>query len=149
MRTAAFLLAAASLLGLPALAAADTVNISNATVRGQQETVLTNAHGMTLYYIARPGPQPCVGASCARIWPPLIAPYGKFTAPASLRGKLSVIRGPFGPQLAYTGHPLYGFIGDSRPGQANGQGLHDPWGVWWMATPAQGTSQARSSGSSW
>ena len=145
VRTLSFALLAALTLGLPALAAADTVNLGTVTLNGRPATVLTDAHGMTLYYIARPGPQPCVG-ECARIWPPLLVPTRHFTVPPALRGQLRVVNTPNGPQLAFAGHPLYRFIEDTRPGEARGQGLQDPWGLWWVASPALGRSAA---GSGW
>lgn len=136
-RTLLFALVAALTLGPSALAAADTVNIGTVMLNGRQATVLTDARGMTLYYIAYPGPQPCTG-ECARIWPPLIVPTRHFTAPPTLRGQLRVVNTLNGPQLAYAGHPLYRFIEDTRPGETRGQGLQDPWGLWQVATPALG-----------
>ena len=40
-------------------------------------------------------------------------------------------------QAAYDGHPLYTYVGDSAPGQANGNGLNLNGGLW-HEVPASG-----------
>ena len=42
-------------------------------------------------------------------------------------------------QVVYDGHPLYYFVGDSGPGQVNGQGSDAFGAKWWLVDPA-GTS---------
>jgi predicted lipoprotein with Yx(FWY)xxD motif len=32
--------------------------------------------------------------------------------------------------VTYNGHPLYAYVGDSRPGQANGNNLNLNGGLW-------------------
>ena len=86
-------------------------------------TVLTNARGFTLYSFApdTPTTSKCYG-SCAAYWPPVTG-----TAPASpsLPGRISTITRTGGSrQLTYNGHPLYTYIGDTAPGQANGNNLN-------------------------
>jgi len=92
-------------------------------------TVLTNAKGFTLYSFAPDTPtvSKCYG-SCAAYWPPVTG-----TAPASpgLPGTVGTIsRTGGGRQLTYNGHPLYTYIGDSAPGQANGNNLNLNGGLW-------------------
>lgn len=144
---------AAALLGagtLMATAAAMTVQTARVKVKGQTETVLTNGHGMTLYYSAHDpaGHAKCTG-KCAKYWPPLVLKSGKPTGPSDIAGHLSVIKGADGRQVAYKGHPLYTFISDQKPGQANGEGVG---GYWHAATPqvsAAKSSKANSGKSSW
>jgi hypothetical protein len=39
-------------------------------------------------------------------------------------------------QVAYDGHPLYYFVGDSKPGEITGQG-NDGFGAkWWLVNPS-------------
>ena len=92
-------------------------------------TILTNAKGLTLYSFAPDSPtaSKCYG-SCAAYWPPVTG-----TAPAStgLPGTVGTItRTGDAHQLTYNGHPLYTYIGDSAPGQANGNNLNLNGGLW-------------------
>jgi predicted lipoprotein with Yx(FWY)xxD motif len=109
----------------PAAAAAGTVK--TATIAGV--TVLTNSKGFTLYSFApdTPSTSKCYG-SCAAYWPPVTG-----TAPASpsLPGRIGTITRTGGSrQLTYDGHPLYTYIGDTAPGQANGNNLNLNGGLW-------------------
>ncbi|WP_245633650.1 hypothetical protein [Amycolatopsis jejuensis] len=53
-------------------------------------------------------------------------------------------------QVTLGGHPLYRYVGDSSPGQTNGQGLDVNGGLWWMVSPdgAAITTAAKPSGPS-
>jgi predicted lipoprotein with Yx(FWY)xxD motif len=109
----------------PAAAAASTVK--TATIGGT--TVLTNAKGFTLYSFApdTPAASKCYG-SCAAYWPPVT---GSPAASSALPGKVGTIKRTDGSeQLTYNGHPLYTYIGDSAPGQANGNNLNLNGGLW-------------------
>ena len=112
----------------PAPAATSTsAGLKTTTIGGT--TVLTNAGGFTLYSFA-PDTQTaskCYG-NCAAYWPPVIG-----TVPASpiLPGTVGTItRTSSARQLTYNGHPLYTYIGDSAPGQANGNNLNLNGGLW-------------------
>ena len=108
-------------------AAATTGTVKTAKIAGVM--VLTNSKGFTLYSFA-PDTQTaskCYG-NCAAYWPPVIG-----TAPASpgLPGTIGTITRTSGArQLTYNGHPLYTYIGDSAPGQANGNNLNLNGGLW-------------------
>jgi len=107
---------------------------ATATVKGQSETVLTDATGKTLYYYtADSATQPTCSSSCAQMWHPLLfAGSGEPSSSTPLAGKLSVQMDANGSQVEYNGHPLYTFSGDTAPGQTNGEGL---FGMWFVATP--------------
>lgn len=95
-------------------------------------TVLVGPTGMTLYTYARDtaGKSACTGG-CAGAWPPLRATTVP-ALPAGFSGRVTLIaRDDGSQQVAYDGHPLYGFSGDSAPGDANGQGSG---GVWFVVT---------------
>jgi predicted lipoprotein with Yx(FWY)xxD motif len=103
------------------------IGLKTTTIDGV--TVLTNAKGFTLYSFAPDTPtvSKCYG-SCAAYWPPVTG-----TAPASpgLPGTVATISRTGGArQLTYNGHPLYTYIGDSAPGQANGNNLNLNGGLW-------------------
>ena len=103
------------------------------TVRIGGVTVLADANGHTLYWFApdTAARSACYG-SCAAYWPPVKGPA---TAGPGVTGRLSVLtRSDGSVQAAYDGHPLYTYIGDSAPGQANGNGLNLNGGLWHEVT---------------
>jgi predicted lipoprotein with Yx(FWY)xxD motif len=96
-------------------------------------TVLADANGRTLYWFApdTAARSACYG-SCAAYWPPVKGPA---TAGPGVTGTLSVLtRSDGSVQAAYDGHPLYTYVGDSAPGQANGNGLNLNGGLWHEVT---------------
>ncbi|WP_166658948.1 hypothetical protein [Kribbella sp. VKM Ac-2571] len=55
---------------------------------------------------------------------------------ARLTGKLGTTTRDGGArQFTVAGHPLYTFVGDSTPGQTNGQGINLNGGVWTAVSP--------------
>ena len=123
-----FGIAVASAGGEPAAAAGAGVTLKTATIGGV--TVLTNAKGLTLYRFApdTPATSKCTG-SCAAYWPPVT---GSPQAGPGVTGKLGTIKRPGGTEQAtYDGHPLYTYVGDSTPGQANGNKLDLNGGYWY------------------
>jgi predicted lipoprotein with Yx(FWY)xxD motif len=103
------------------------------------ETILTNTKGRTLYSLSAEtkGKFICT-ASCLSIWHPLVIKEGvKPTGPA----KLGAVERPDGrTQVTYKGRPLYSFGGDTKAGQANGQGIKDV-GTWRAASIAKITPE--------
>jgi predicted lipoprotein with Yx(FWY)xxD motif len=100
-------------------------------VNGKAVTILTNAQGMTLYYFTSDTPtsSACTGA-CLQNWPPaLFTGSGAPTSAATLPGSLSTVTTPSGQQVAYQGHLLYTYVGDTAAGQTNGEGKFNLWFV--------------------
>ncbi len=123
-------------------AAASSTALKTATISGA--TVLTNAKGLTLYSFAPDSmtTSKC-NRNCASLWPPV---QGPVTAGPRITGKLGTItRSDGSAQATYNGHPLYAYIGDTTPGQANGNGLNSSGGIWHEVT-ASGAAPAASSG---
>jgi predicted lipoprotein with Yx(FWY)xxD motif len=92
-------------------------------------TVLTNAKGLTLYSFAPDTStrSACYG-TCAAYWPPVT---GSPVAGPGVTGKIGTISRDGGAvQVTYDGHPLYTYIGDTAPGQANGNNLNLNGGYW-------------------
>jgi predicted lipoprotein with Yx(FWY)xxD motif len=91
--------------------------------------VLVAANGKTLYSYDPDGTNTassaCTGG-CASAWPPLTA-KGKLKAGKGLDASLLTTGG--GGQVAYNGHLLYFFSGDSKAGDTNGQGVGGVWHV--------------------
>jgi len=115
--------------GGSAVAAAD-VGATLKTVKIGGVDVLANADGLTLYWFApdTSTSSKCFG-SCAIYWPPA---SGSPAAGPGVTGKLGTIKRPGGGlQATYDGHPLYTYIGDRGPGQANGNDLDLNGGYWY------------------
>ena len=111
------------------VAAAD-VGATLKTVKIGGVDVLANADGLTLYWFApdTSTSSKCFG-SCAIYWPPV---SGSPAASLGVTGKLGTIKRPGGGlQATYDGHPLYTYIGDRGPGQANGNDLDLNGGFWY------------------
>ena len=111
------------------VAAAD-VGATLKTVKVGGVDVLANADGFTLYWFApdTSTSSKCFG-SCAIYWPPV---SGSPAAGPGVTGKLGTIKRPGGGlQATYDGHPLYTYIGDRGPGQANGNDLDLNGGFWY------------------
>jgi predicted lipoprotein with Yx(FWY)xxD motif len=100
-------------------------------------SVLANLRGRTLYSLSveKHGKFIC-GAGCLSIWHPLVVAKGvKPTGPV----KLGTVGRPNGKtQVTYRGRPLYSFDGDTKTGDANGEGIRDV-GTWHAAKPATGS----------
>jgi predicted lipoprotein with Yx(FWY)xxD motif len=112
----------------PPPAMAGGVTLKTAEVGGV--SVLTDAQGLTLYWFApdSPAASQCTG-SCAAYWPPVT---GNPRVRRGVPGRFGTIYRPDGgQQVTYDGHPLYTYIGDQGPGQANGNDLDLNGGLWY------------------
>jgi predicted lipoprotein with Yx(FWY)xxD motif len=110
--------------------AAGRGDVTLKTVKISGISVLTNAHGLTLYWFVPDTvtTSKCTG-SCTAYWPPLT---GSPRAAPGVTGMLGTITRPGGElQATYDGHPLYTYIGDSGPGQARGNDLDLNGGLWY------------------
>jgi predicted lipoprotein with Yx(FWY)xxD motif len=100
-------------------------------------SVLTNSSGRTLYWFApdTPSKSVCYG-TCAAYWPPVIG--NPAAGPGVTLSKVATIARTDGTiQVTYAGHPLYTYIGDTGPGQANGNDINLNGGFW-HEVPAAG-----------
>ncbi|MET0558922.1 MAG: hypothetical protein ABW065_09675 [Solirubrobacterales bacterium] len=92
------------------------------------KTVLANTRGRTLYTLSaeKNGRFICT-ASCLSSWHPLVVSASvKPTGPI----RLGTIKRPEGKtQVTFKGRPLYSFSGDTKSGEANGEGIRDV-GTW-------------------
>ena len=104
--------------------------LKTTTIKGV--TVLTNSKGFTLYLFAPDSPTKSVcNGSCASYWPPVKAPVKAPVTAPGIKGTITTItRADGSKQAAYNGHPLYTYIGDSKPGQAAGNNVTNSGGLW-------------------
>ena len=78
----------------------------------------------------------CYGA-CAKAWPPLLAKSAAKALRGVDRAKLgSVRRRNRTTQVTYAGHPLYYYVGDTKPGQILCQNVREYGGLWLVVAPA-------------
>jgi predicted lipoprotein with Yx(FWY)xxD motif len=135
LTAAALVVAALVLLGVAEAGSgspAPTTAVAGATLKSTTiggTQVLANSKGFTLYWFVpdTATSSKCYG-SCAVYWPPVI---GTAAAGAGLPGTTAVIARTDGSmQLTYDGHPLYTYIADTAPGQANGNNINLNGGVW-------------------
>jgi predicted lipoprotein with Yx(FWY)xxD motif len=120
--------AVANASGAPLVLGGHTVTLKTTEIHGV--TVLTDANGLTLYLFTpdTPTTSKCYG-SCAAYWPPVI---GVPKAGPGVTGTLGTVsRGGHTVQATYDGHPLYAYIGDNHPGQANGNNVDLNGGYWY------------------
>jgi predicted lipoprotein with Yx(FWY)xxD motif len=97
------------------------------------ETVLISLKNRTLYTLSDEvhGKFFCT-ASCTSLWPPLI--IGKNVKPRGPAPLGRVMRPDGRFQATFKGRPLYTYSGDSKAGQANGEGLILGKGTWHAAS---------------
>jgi predicted lipoprotein with Yx(FWY)xxD motif len=97
--------------------------------------ILTDPSGRTLYQFLpeKGGKIVCTGA-CLTFWPAYVS--NSAAGGAGVTGTLGLITRPEGgQQLTYNTWPLYYFVKDTGPDQANGQGVVGFGGKWLVATP--------------
>jgi len=102
--------------------------------------VLVDGSGRTLYLFEKdqPNQSACTGA-CVAAWPidqSSGTPKAGGGVKASLLGTIRRANGT--TQVAYNGHPLYYYDGDSGAGQLNGQDVDAFGAKWFVVTPAGG-----------
>jgi predicted lipoprotein with Yx(FWY)xxD motif len=99
---------------------------SGGTVSGGEVSglgaVLVDSEGLTVYEFAKDNgtTSSCYGA-CAESWPPVITTGKASAGEGAMSSQLGTTQRKDGTmQVIYAGHPLYTFVGDSAPGEANG-----------------------------
>jgi len=119
--------------GVPVTGAA-TVNVAEVGTFGQ---ALVDSEGRSLYLFTNDtqnsGASSCTG-NCLVNWPPLFtdgAPVAGTGVDSAMLGTITLPDGT--TQVTYNGWPLYYYIDDAAPGDANGQGVGD---VWFLVTPS-------------
>lgn len=128
---------AAAAAGEGAAAGATKPAVIKVMITADLGKVIVDAEGMTMYdfHKDKGTTSACYGA-CAGAWPPLLT-KGKPTvsggAEASLIGVTKRKDGT--EQVTYNGHPLYGFVEDKKPGEANGNDVKAFGASWYALMP--------------
>ena len=108
-------------------------------------TVLVDSQGRTLYlFKADQGTKSACSGACASAWPPLRVSGKPTVGGGAIASKLGTTQRSDGkPEVTYNGHPVYTYIGDSKPGDVNGQGLTNFGAAWFALSPSGSASGAR------
>jgi predicted lipoprotein with Yx(FWY)xxD motif len=109
-----------------------------ATAHTRLGTVLVDARGRTLYLFAkdRGSSSSCYG-SCASVWPPLLTDVDPAPGAGAHAARLGSSRRRDGKRIVtYSGHPLYTYAGDSKPGDVHGQGADQFGAPWYVLAPS-------------
>ena len=99
---------------------------------------LVDANGRTLYLFENDSRNVSrLSSAGLSVWPRLLA-AGPVTAGKGVQmSKLGTTTSPRGVrQVTYNGHPLYYYVGDSKPGNTRGQALNQFGALWYVLGPA-------------
>ena len=109
-------------------------------------SVLVDSQGRTLYrYTPDQGTMSTCTGSCARLWPPALAPASGKPRATGVHGMVGTTTRAGGQkQLTFDGHPLYRYVGDTSKADAKGQGIDHIWFV----LPARGGAASSAPASS-
>lgn len=123
---------------------ATTVSASESPELGM---VLVDSEGFTVYAFAKDkGTMSSCYGSCAETWPPVIAAGKPVSGEGATSSQLGTTKRKDGTaQVTYAGHPLYTFVEDRSPGEANGNGVF-AFGGEWNALDESGSTVAASAG---
>ena len=118
----------------PSVPAASAVSVRDTSL-GQ---TLVDAHGRTLYLFEGDSRDVSrLSGAGLSVWPRLVA-NGPVTAGNGVQmAKLGRTTNPSGVrQVTYNGHPLYYYVGDTKPGSTRGQALNEFGALWYVLRPA-------------
>jgi predicted lipoprotein with Yx(FWY)xxD motif len=100
--------------------------------------ILVDGAGRTLYLFENDtSTASTCDAACASYWPPLTTTRTPLAGEGVSAGEVGTTKRADGEtEVTYSGHPLYYYVGDSKPGDTTGQGL-DLFGAEWnVLSPA-------------
>lgn len=115
---------------------AGVVSLGNVQKLGM---VLVDSNGMTLYdfHKDKGATSSCYGP-CAEGWPPMLTEGEPTVGNGAMASKLGTTERKDGTmQVTYAGHPLYTFVADKKPGEANGNDV-SAFGAEWYALKGNG-----------
>lgn len=103
--------------------------------------ILVDDQGRTLYLFEKDkGPMSTCAGACATAWPPLVTNGTPKAGSGATAAELATTaRDDGASQVVYHGHPLYRYAGDSKAGDATGQGLNQFGAEWFVLAPSGNT----------
>jgi predicted lipoprotein with Yx(FWY)xxD motif len=101
--------------------------------------ILVDSKGFTLYDFHKDkGTQSACYGACEKGWPPMIPSDEPQVGNGASASKLGTTERKDGTmQVTYAGHPLYTFVEDKKPGEANGNDV-SAFGAQWYALKGSG-----------
>jgi predicted lipoprotein with Yx(FWY)xxD motif len=111
------------------------VSVAAAPQLGQ---ILVDSKGLTLYDFAKDkGTESACYGECAEVWPPLLSEGEPHASNGAAPSKLGTTRRKDGTeQVTYAGHPLYTYVTDKKPGEANGNDISSFGAEWYALEPS-------------
>jgi predicted lipoprotein with Yx(FWY)xxD motif len=102
-------------------------------------TILVDGQGYTLYTFTKDtrNRDDCVSlAGCLEVWPALVS--GHPTVGPGVKRRLvgTIAVAHVGRQVTYGGHPLYNYVGDSRPAETDNINIFQSEGYWPAIAPS-------------
>jgi predicted lipoprotein with Yx(FWY)xxD motif len=101
--------------------------------------ILVDAKGFTVYdfHKDKGTVSSCYGA-CAGVWPPVLSEGAPQVGEGASASQLGTTKRKDGTmQVTYAGHPLYTYVADKKPGEANGNDFSS-YGAQWYALKGNG-----------
>lgn len=101
--------------------------------------VLVDGDGFTVYdfHKDKGTTSSCYGG-CAQVWPPVLSEGAPQVSKGATASKLGTTKRKDGTmQVTYAGHPLYTYVADKKPGEANGNDFSS-FGAEWYALQGSG-----------
>ncbi len=115
-----------------------SVAVVSASTASGVGKVIVDSKGLTLYdfHKDKGGKSACYGA-CATSWPPLLSEGKPQAGEGAMASKLGTVERNDGTmQVTYAGHPLYTFVEDKKPGEANGNDVSAFGAQWYALLPS-------------
>ncbi len=99
--------------------------------------IIVDPQGFTLYdFHADKGTTSSCYGECAKVWPPLTTEGPPQTGEGAMASQVGTTKRKDGTiQVTYAGHPLYTYLGDKKPGEANGNDFSQFGAEWYALQP--------------
>ena len=115
-----------------------TVAVVTAASAPELGKIIVDSKGFTLYdfHKDKGGKSACYGP-CEKAWPPLTSEGEPEAGEGAMASKLGTTERKDGTmQVTYDGHPLYTFVEDKKPGEANGNDTTAFGAEWYALLPS-------------
>jgi predicted lipoprotein with Yx(FWY)xxD motif len=115
-----------------------TVAVVTAASAPKLGKIIVDSNGLTLYdfHKDKGGKSACYGP-CEQAWPPLTSEGEPEAGEGAMASKLGTTERKDGTmQVTYDGHPLYTFVEDKKPGEANGNDTSAFGAQWYALLPS-------------